>query len=144
LLRGFLALRVCRNCSCRGESFLINLAFINLPSYSLVLRNGSPKGVLHKPKKKITRRASMRPRRPGINSTQKLLTLDFPPSPSLRNFAGFTPGASWPGRGGFSSLPEIMESKPVKRSGEGKKFRRVARTLGSTDGEPANLMKCQD
>jgi hypothetical protein len=53
--------------------------------------NGSSKGVLHKPKKIITRRVSMRP---GINSTQKLLTLDFPTSPSLRNFAGFTPGAS--------------------------------------------------
>jgi hypothetical protein len=30
LPRGFLALRVCRNCSCNGESFLINFAFINL------------------------------------------------------------------------------------------------------------------
>ena len=38
--------------------------------------------------------------RPGINSTQKLLTLDFPTSPSLRNFASFTLGASQarPGR----------------------------------------------
>src|SRR5215510_5473236 len=35
LPRGFLALRVCRNCSCSGESFLINFAFINLPSNSL-------------------------------------------------------------------------------------------------------------
>jgi hypothetical protein len=97
LPRGFLALRVCRNCSCSGESFLINLAFINLPSNCLVQMNESSKGVLHKPKKIITRRVSIRP---GINSTQKLLTLDFPTLPSLRNFAGFTPGASQarPGR----------------------------------------------
>src|SRR5262245_33459236 len=37
-----------------------------------------------------------------------------------------------------------MESKPVKRSGEGKRFRRIARTLESMDGEPANLKKRQD
>jgi hypothetical protein len=91
LPRGFLAFRECRNCSCRGESFLINLAFINLPSNCLFQMNESSNGVLHKPKKIIIQRALMRP---GINSTQKLLTLDFPTSPSLRNFAGFTPGAS--------------------------------------------------
>jgi hypothetical protein len=113
LPRGFLALRGCRNCSCRGESFLINFAFINLPSNSLVQRNGYPEGVLHKPKKIIIRRAWMRPGRPGIDSTQKLLKLDFPTSPSLRNFAGSTPGLAKPGRGGFSSLPGIKGSKPV-------------------------------
>src|SRR5262245_57427920 len=37
-----------------------------------------------------------------------------------------------------------MESKPVKRSGEGKRFRRIARTLRSMDGEPAILKKRQD
>src|SRR5262245_8568326 len=37
-----------------------------------------------------------------------------------------------------------MESKHIKRSGEGKRFRRIARTLGSIDGEPAILKKRQD
>jgi len=83
LPRGFLALRACRNCSCRGESFLINLAFINLPSNSLVQRNGIPMGVLHKLEKIVSRCASMRQ---GINSTQKLLTLDFPTLPSLTDW----------------------------------------------------------
>jgi hypothetical protein len=92
---------------------LISLAFINLPSNCLVQRNGYPEGILHKPKKIIIRRASMRPGRPGIDSTQKLLKLDFPTSPSLRNFTDSTPGLAKPGRGGFSSLPGKKGSKPV-------------------------------
>jgi hypothetical protein len=53
-------------------------------------------------------------------------------------------GQAKPGRGGFSSQPGIKGSKPVKRSGKGKRFRLVARTLGSMDGEPANHKKRQD
>src|SRR5215510_16401507 len=45
LPHGFLDLRACRNCSCIGESFLINLAFINLPSNRLVQKNGYLEGV---------------------------------------------------------------------------------------------------
>jgi hypothetical protein len=59
---------------------LINLAFINLPSNSLVPKNENPTGVLHKLKKIVVRRASICPK---VNSTQKLLTLDFPTLPSL-------------------------------------------------------------
>src|SRR5262249_29901769 len=110
LPRGFLALRACRNCSCRGESFLINLAFINLLSNCPVQRNGYSEGVLHKPKKIIT---PWTPMRPGMVSAQKLLKLHFRTSPSLSNFAGSTPGLAKPGRGGFSSQPGIKGSKPV-------------------------------
>jgi hypothetical protein len=46
LLRGFRALRVCRNCSWSGESFLINFAFINLPSNSFVPKNENAMGAL--------------------------------------------------------------------------------------------------
>ena len=80
LPRGFLVLRVCRNCSCKGESFLINLAFINLPSNSLVQKNANSTGVLHKLKKIAVPRASICPK---MSSTQKLLTLDFPTLPLL-------------------------------------------------------------
>jgi hypothetical protein len=75
LPRGFLALRVCRICSCSGESFLINFAFITLPSNCLYPNERKFKGSLAEAEKIIIRRISMRP---GINSTQKLLTLDFP------------------------------------------------------------------
>ncbi len=86
LPRGFLVLRACRNCSCNGESFLINLAFfiIYSPSNRRLLKKScamerKSKGRLAKV---VVRRASMRAR---MNFDSEILTLDFPTLPSLRN-----------------------------------------------------------
>ena len=81
--------------------------------------------------------------RPGINSTQKLLTLDFPTSPSLRNFAGFTPGASQ-AREDSRRYREKRDRSLLSEAAKEKGFDELLELSGLWTGEPANLKKCQD